>query len=218
MIKSDKCASIGCNKPAYPGYHYCSKFCAINQKNKCNREECIFEKNPGFDFCCLSCKNNQLHGSKCTTNTIYFYDKDKPYYELTNFYVRSIIIDGVTYISTEHYYQSQKFMPTYPLIYQLIINQPSPRKALETAKKYNHLVRGDWHKGYKEKIMKIALRAKFSQHIDLKKILLSTNYKYLAEKTTIDKEWGIGSDGTGKNKLGLLLMDLRKSFQTNTKI
>jgi len=58
-----------------------------------------------------------------------------------------------------------------------------------------------------------ALLAKFSQHADLKKVLLSTGTAKILEKTTGDYYWGIGTKGTGKNMLGILLMELRGKFQ-----
>lgn len=39
-----------------------------------------------------------------------FYAKDCIYFEFSNFYPIKVIIDDNTYTSTEHYYQSQKFV------------------------------------------------------------------------------------------------------------
>ena len=41
---------------------------------------------------------------------IYFYAETEPYFEFSNFYLRSLSIDGVDWPSTEHYYQAQKFL------------------------------------------------------------------------------------------------------------
>ena len=41
---------------------------------------------------------------------ILFYSEKDPYYEFSNFYLVEITIDGITYPSTEYYYQAQKFM------------------------------------------------------------------------------------------------------------
>ena len=57
--------------------------------------------------------------------------------------------------------------------------------------------------------MREALWAKFSQHADLKALLLSTGNAELIEHTRNDRYWGDAGDGTGKNRLGELLMEVR---------
>ena len=58
-------------------------------------------------------------------------------------------------------------------------------------------------------VMVKALQAKFTQHEQLKKLLLSTGDRKIVENTTFDYDWGCGKDGTGKNLLGLALMEVR---------
>ena len=59
--------------------------------------------------------------------------------------------------------------------------------------------------------MREALRAKFEQHASLKSMLLNTDEAELIEHTSNDSYWGdAGGDGTGKNRLGQLLMELRE--------
>ena len=57
--------------------------------------------------------------------------------------------------------------------------------------------------------MREALRAKFEQHPKLKALLLSTGDAELIEHTHNDRYWADGGDGTGRNMLGKLLMELR---------
>ena len=54
----------------------------------------------------------------------------------------------------------------------------------------------------RDSIMKEAIVAKFSQHENLYKLLLSTQEAELVEHTANDSYWGDGLDGSGKNKLG----------------
>ena len=54
--------------------------------------------------------------------------------------------------------------------------------------------------------------AKFSQHDDLKILLLSTGEAKLIEHTENDAYWGDGGDGKGKNYLGILLMQVREEI------
>ena len=53
-------------------------------------------------------------------------------------------------------------------------------------------------------------RAKFTQYKYLKQQLLDTGDRKLIEHTSNDSYWGDGRDGNGQNKLGKLLMQVRK--------
>ena len=63
-----------------------------------------------------------------------------------------------------------------------------------------------------------ALQAKFTQHKDLKELLLSTKNRELVEHSPYDSYWGDGGDGSGKNKLGILLMKLRKDLTPTPRV
>lgn len=60
--------------------------------------------------------------------------------------------------------------------------------------------------------MREALRAKFTQHATLRALLLSTGVRPLVEHTKNDRYWGDGGDGSGRNRLGALLMELRAAL------
>ena len=61
------------------------------------------------------------------------------------------------------------------------------------------------------------LRAKFTQHKDLKKLLLRTGSRDIILKDSIPGSyWGRGSDGMGTNKLGQLLMRTRAEMMGKT--
>jgi ribA/ribD-fused uncharacterized protein len=77
-------------------------------------------------------------------------------------------------------------------------------------------VRSDWFQvintgnyQVRDYCMEQALLLKFWQHHDLLALLLSTGDKLLVEHTEKDKYWGDNGDGTGANRLGLLLMKVR---------
>lgn len=74
-------------------------------------------------------------------------------------------------------------------------------------------LRPDWEQ-VKDDLMKTALLAKFRQNDDIRRILLSTGDAHLIEHTKNDSYWGDGGDGTGKNKLGLLLMEVREILKS----
>lgn len=62
-----------------------------------------------------------------------------------------------------------------------------------------------------------ALLAKFTQHYDLRKLLLETEDRKLVEHSPYDSYWGDGGDGKGKNRLGVLLVKLRSELQKGQK-
>ena len=72
-------------------------------------------------------------------------------------------------------------------------------------------LREDWEQ-IKDNIMRKAVCAKFTQNIDIKDILISTGRETIIEKTTNDYYWGCGKDGSGKNMLGIILMEVREKL------
>ena len=61
--------------------------------------------------------------------------------------------------------------------------------------------------------MRDAVRAKFTQHDDLRALLLSTGDAMLVEHTENDDYWGDGGDGSGRNMLGQILMQIRTELR-----
>ena len=56
---------------------------------------------------------------------------------------------------------------------------------------------------------------KFSQNPEIAKELLATGDALLIEHTRNDDYWTDGGDGSGKNKLGLLLMQVREELKNS---
>ena len=63
--------------------------------------------------------------------------------------------------------------------------------------------------------MEEIVAAKFSQNPEIRDVLLSTAGKRLVEHTERDSYWGDGYDGSGLNKLGLILERVRDSLQAS---
>ena len=148
------------------------------------------------------------------TGPIYFYNRDEPYYEFTNFYNGApIIIDGVKWPTTEHYFQAQKFVGT-PYV-EAIRNVSRPREAFDLSRdpSVSRWRRSDWET-VKMDVMRTALIAKFTQNNFLKKKLVDTGSRQLVERSPYDSFWGDGGDGSGLNHLGHLLEELRSKLQS----
>lgn len=65
--------------------------------------------------------------------------------------------------------------------------------------------------------MRKAVLKKFQTHTDIREILLATGEEEIVEKSPIDYYWGCGADGSGKNRLGVILMEVREIIRTNPK-
>jgi hypothetical protein len=140
---------------------------------------------------------------------IYFYGRSDDYYCFSNFSHYPIIIDKKIYKTSEHYVQSKKFEGSE--YEELIRLAKTPSIAAKIGRDRNLPLREDWE-DVKEKIMYKALKAKFTQHEEIKGILLKTKNKEIIEHTSKDNYWGDGGDGKGKNRLGNLLMKLREEL------
>ena len=152
-----------------------------------------------------------MKAKKSRTGRIEFYDKNKPYFELTNFFVASLELDGKYWSTTENYFQAQKYIGT-PL-YKAIQECSTAREAftLSRSPQGSRWRRSDWEE-VKQDVMYVALYAKFTQHQELKKLLVETGGRSLIEHTANDSYWGDGEDGSGQNHLGRLLMKLTKEL------
>lgn len=70
-------------------------------------------------------------------------------------------------------------------------------------------MRSDWQL-VKDDIMRQAVLRKFETHADILMVLISTGNELLVEKSPTDYYWGCGADGSGKNMLGVILMEVRE--------
>ena len=142
-------------------------------------------------------------------NEIKFYITQDEFGEFSNFAYFPIKLDGKLWHTTEHYFQAQKFADEH---YQEKIRaEKSPMLAARLGRDRKQKLCKDWQ-SVKNKKKKKALMAKFSQHDDLKILLLSTGEAKLIEHTENDAYWGDGGDGKGKNYLGILLMQVREEI------
>ncbi|KAF9218939.1 DUF1768-domain-containing protein [Gyrodon lividus] len=162
-------------------------------------------------------KVNHQHASQSLPrrkqNKISFYEKGKPYYEFTNFSPHDVTYEGKRYPTSEHLFQAFKFMDAHPHIAERIRTcGEKPMQAFDEAHKYQSTARSDWAQVHVEK-MGIALELKFTQHEDLKELLLDTGDAELVEDSPRDWFWGIGADGSGRNELGKALMRLRRELR-----
>ena len=158
-------------------------------------------------------------------NRILFYKRDRADYGfLSNFFQTNVEIDGIIWPHTEAYYQAQK--SEYPEYREKILQnlKPSWSKyvgdsrigAQNIAKKtwfrkYLADLRPDWEE-VKLSVMRKAVKAKYSMNTNLRRALFKTQNTLVIEDSMTDEFWGIGQQGSGKNWLGILLMDCRSEL------
>ena len=148
-----------------------------------------------------------------TGSAILFYRTGDAFGEFSNFSPFPFELKGRLWPTIEHYFQAQKFAGT---AYEETIRETkSPMIAARFGRSRSHPLRPDWE-SVKDDIMREALVAKFTQHPNLKSLLLSTGGAILVEHTKNDSYWADGGDGSGKNQLGQLLMELRTKLRNES--
>ena len=142
--------------------------------------------------------------------TILFYRTGDAYGAFSNFSAHRIVLNEKTWRTVEHYFQAQKFAGTEHE--EEIRREVSPMIVARMGRDRKRPLRPDWE-SVKDDVMREALRAKFSQHKDLREMLLGTGDATLVEHSANDHYWADGGDGSGLNRLGLLLMELRAALR-----
>ncbi len=139
---------------------------------------------------------------------------EKPYGAFSNLYRRPIVFEGETFATSEHAYQAGKARK--PEVREWVLSAPSPALvAMAAHGLYYWDITPGWSRTKFDR-MRSVLRSKFTQHEDLKELLLATGDARLVESATVDNEvnrlWG-EVNGQGRNMLGELLMELRASLR-----
>ncbi len=146
---------------------------------------------------------------KLGTMTIYFYStREKPYGCFSNFSAHGFTLDDLWWPTSEHYFQAQKFVTTDRPWCEKIQMAKTPKQAAKMGRDRTHPLREDWEQ-VKEDIMLQGVLQKFKTHEELRQILLGTGEEAIIENSPIDYYWGCGKDGSGKNRLGVILMQVR---------
>ena len=143
--------------------------------------------------------------------TIYFYSpREQPYGCFSNFSRHGISMDDVWWPTVEHYFQAQKFAgtPDNADYIERIHRAATPKQAAELGRSRSVPLRADWEQ-VKDAIMLAAVQRKFETHEAIHAILLATADEEIVENAPRDYYWGGGADGSGLNRLGTTLMEVR---------
>lgn len=141
---------------------------------------------------------------------IKFYRVQDEYGVFSNFASYPVWLDGKRWPTSEHYFQAQKFTHTEQR--EAVRAVRSPMEAARIGRDRNWPLRPDWEE-VKDEIMREAVWAKFTQHSQLRELLLSTGDATIIEHTENDSYWGDADDGEGKNMLGRILTEVRERIR-----
>lgn len=140
------------------------------------------------------------------TVPIRFYSTSDRFGELSNFAGFPVRIGNKMWPTTEHYFQAMKFKDKSEQ--EIIRKANSPMLAARMGRDRKRTLRRDWE-SVKVNVMREAVMSKFTQHLELRQLLLGTGDAKIIEHTVSDDYWGDGGDGKGKNMLGRILMEVR---------
>ena len=132
-----------------------------------------------------------------------------PFWGLSNFAPPGIEARGVYWPTVEHYFQAQKFTEAFAR--ERIRKAATPKEARALGQSRDYRIRSDWD-AVREQVMLEALRLKF-KNPEAKALLLSTDDRALVEASPFDYFWAAGQDGSGLNRLGHLLMQVRSELE-----
>lgn len=145
--------------------------------------------------------------------TIYFYSTRSEYGCFSNFSSHGFELDGEYWATTEHYFQAQKFPKTAHG--DQIRQAKTPKDAAKMGRDRSRPLRKDWEE-VKDDLMRKAVLRKFETHAEIREILLATGDEEIVENSPSDYYWGCGKDGSGKNMLGQILMEVREILRKGT--
>ncbi|MFT6397715.1 MAG: ribA/ribD-fused uncharacterized protein [Bradymonadia bacterium] len=120
--------------------------------------------------------------------------------------------------TSQHYFQAMKFEDSK--LREKIRRSKNSAVSAKLGRARKTPIRRSWH-GMRFNVMRDAVRAKFTPHEELTELLLKTGAANLVGHIEADSFWSDGGDGSGRNVLGRLLMEVRSElrrdrFQTSS--
>lgn len=146
---------------------------------------------------------------------LFYSTRELPYGCFSNFSAHGFELDGLWWPTCEHYFQAQKFVGT-PYVERIRL-AGSPKEAARFGRRRDFPLRSDWEQ-VKDDVMRRAVLHKFETHDDIRAILLATGDAEIIENSSDDYYWGCGTDGSGRNMLGQILMRTRQILYERTLI
>ncbi len=147
--------------------------------------------------------------NKETDNEVLFFTV--PFEPLNNWSPHRVNIWNKTFSTSEHAYIWRKYSEDDPEVAEQIFNAESPFAVLKINKSNKSKKSTDWD-DIKLSVMEEVLRAKLSQHEDVRDALQRTGNRRIIENSPVDSFWGIGPNKDGKSMLGNIWMKIRDNL------
>lgn len=155
---------------------------------------------------------------------VFFWKKDAPNGIFSNWSDHSIIDNDLIFKTLEHYlmYSKACLFQDYEIANK-ILKENGPLSVKNLGRKVRNFDPDTWDEN-KKQIMQRGLQMKVEQNEDVKKALVATKNKIIAEASPYDKIWGIGlsendincrdqNKWKGENLLGIAWMKVRDDLQ-----
>ena len=157
-----------------------------------------------------SLKTNYLIPGQTIQPAIRFYKEFGELGYLATYSSHSFTVDGILYKTSEHYYQSKKFLDKETA--DKVIDAETPKEASNIGRDRNNKKRDNWRE-IKKKIMFDAVYYKFKQNPDIMLKLLETGDLDIIEETVKESYWGCGPNHDGENNYGKILCKVRERLR-----
>jgi len=142
---------------------------------------------------------------------------------LSNFHYSPLVKDGKSFSCVEQCYVFKKcgYFGDYRRQRIVLKHRMTPAAMKNLGKHIRNFDNRKWE-GVKVKIMAEILEAKYNQNPHLSRFLLGTGHNILIEANKFDSFWGAGASfeeiktgkaWTGKNVMGILLMEVRMNIR-----
>lgn len=138
-----------------------------------------------------------------------FYERE--FYVFSNFSSFQIAWRGMQWATSEHAYQTARFMGADEEMVETVRATPSAHDAFKLARANIDRQLPNWDE-IKSYTMLDICRHKLQQHEYIKHKLRQTGDMYLVEDSPKDSYWGWGPDRQGRNELGTIWMKLREEL------
>lgn len=142
---------------------------------------------------------------------------------LSQFWPAPFVVDDVTYRTAEHWMMAEKarLFDDEEAVAK-VLKASTPQAAKAAGRAVRGFSEGAWV-AVRDQVVVAGNLAKFAQHDDLRRFLLSTKRRVLVEASPLDRVWGIGLAGDderatspsrwrGLNLLGFALMEVREQL------
>ena len=146
-----------------------------------------------------------------TQDTVYFFTH--AYDPLSNWSAHAVEIWGQIFPTVEHAFQWRKFSDLEPDTANAILFASSPWAAIQLNRTRGKGKLPENWSDVRTVIMEDILRAKATQHEDVRACLHRTGQRTIIENHPTDSFWGCGPKGDGCNTMGVLWMKIREELR-----